>query len=205
MHPNPAFRIKADSATERAMMEALIAEVGMGLIFAETPDGPRVGHVALYSTGDGAMQFHLANGNALTSYLSGNTALLVVNGPDSYISPDWYDGADQVPTWNYLSIELEGPVRAMDRDGLIALLDDLSAVNEAKLEPKKPWTRDKMDPVKFDRMLGAITGFEMEVKAWRPTLKLSQNKPEADRLRAADALEQQGKRALAHFMREWVP
>jgi transcriptional regulator len=204
MHPNPAFRIKGDAATERQLMEALVQEIGMGLIFAETPDGPRVGHVALYSTGDGAVQFHLANGNALTKHLAGKTALLVVNGPDAYISPDWYEGADQVPTWNYVSVELEGPVRAMDSDGLTALLDDLSAVNEAKLEPKKPWTRDKMDPAKFDRMLGAITGFEMEVLAWRPTLKLSQNKPDADRLRAAGELDKQGKRAIAHFMREWI-
>jgi transcriptional regulator len=204
MHPNPAFRIKSDAATERAMIEALVQEIGMGLIFAETPDGPRVGHVALYSTGDGAVQFHLANGNALTKHLAGKNALLVVNGPDAYISPDWYDGPDQVPTWNYVSIEMEGPVRVMDDEGLTALLDDLSTVNEAKLAPKTPWTRDKMDPAKFDRMLGAITGFEMEVLAWRPTLKLSQNKPDVDRMRAADELEKQGKRAIAHFMREWV-
>jgi transcriptional regulator len=92
----------------------------------------------------------------------------------------------------------------MDSEVLTALLDDLSAVNEAKLEPKKPWTRDKMDPAKFDRMLGAITGFEMEVLGWRPTLKLSQNKSDTDRLRVADELEKLGKRAIAHFMREWV-
>ena len=41
----------------------------------------------------------------------------------------------------------------------------------------------------------------MEVRAWRPTLKLSQNKPEAERLRIADALEAQGKTAIAALMR----
>lgn len=204
MHPNSLFRIKGDPASERAMMEALVREIGFGLIFAQTPDGPRVGQVALHSTGDGAVQFHLANGNALTKYLAGSTALVVVSGPDAYISPDWYDGPDQVPTWNYVSVELEGRVRAMDDEGLIALLDDLSAENEARLDPKTPWTRAKMDASKFDRMLGAITGFEMEVQAWRPTLKLSQNKTDAERLRAADELDKLGKRAMAHFMREWV-
>jgi transcriptional regulator len=204
MHPNPAFRIKADAATERSMMEALVQEIGFGMLFAETPDGPRVAQTALFSTGDGAVQFHLANGNALTKHIAGKTALLVVNGPDAYVSPDWYEGPDQVPTWNYVSIEMEGAVRAMDTDGLTALLDDLSAVNEARLEPKMPWTRDKMDGAKFDRMLGAITGFEMEVLGWRPTLKLSQNKPDAERLRVADEMDKLGKRAMAHFMREWV-
>jgi len=128
----------------------------------------------------------------------------VVNGPDAYISPDWYEGANQVPTWNYISLELEGPVRRMDGDGLAALLDYLSAVNDALLAPKAPWTRDKMDGDLFDKMTRAITGFEMEIRGWRPTFKLSQNKPDADRLRAADELEKHGKRALAHLMREWV-
>lgn len=204
MHPNPLFRATGSDAQQRALMEALVQEIGFGMVFAQTPNGPRVGQASLFATGDGAVQFHLARGNALTKTLSGTDALIVVNGPDAYVSPDWYDGADQVPTWNYISIELEGPVRAMDDDGLVALLDDLSAVNEAKLSPKTPWTRDKMDDSKFRKMLGGITGFEMEVMAWRPTFKLSQNKTEAERLRVADELEGQGKKAIAHFMREWV-
>ena len=40
--------------------------------------------------------------------------------------------------------------------------------------------------------------------AWRPTLKLSQNKTEAERMRVADELEKLGKKAIAHFMRELV-
>ncbi len=204
MHPDPRFRATGSDAQQRALMEALLQEVGFGMIFAQTPNGPRVGQVSLYSTGDGAVQFHLARGNALTKTLAGADALIVVNGPDAYVSPDWYVGPDQVPTWNYISIEMEGPVRAMDQDGLIALLDDLSAVNEAKLAPKTPWTRDKMDDGKFHSMLGAIIGFEMEVMAWRPTLKLSQNKTEIERTRVADELEKMGKKAMAHFMREWV-
>jgi transcriptional regulator len=204
MHPNSTFRLKGSDADQRATMEALVQEIGFGMVFVQTPDGPRVAQSALFSTGDGAVQFHLSNGNALTKYLHGTDALVVVNGPDAYISPDWYEGANQVPTWNYISIELEGPVRKMEDDGLVALLDDLSAINEARLAPKAPWTRDKMDRVLFDKMTRAITGFEMEIRGWRPTFKLSQNKPDVDRLRAAEELEKQGKKALAHLMREWV-
>jgi transcriptional regulator len=204
MHPNQMFRAKGSDAQQRALMEALVQEIGFGMVFAQTPNGPRVGQASLFSTGDGAVQFHLARGNGLTKTLSGSDALVVVNGPDAYVSPDWYDGANQVPTWNYISIELEGTVREMNEEGLIALLDDLSAVNEARLAPKAPWTRDKMDDAIFRKMLGGITGFEMEVLAWRPTLKLSQNKTEVERLRVADELEKQGKKAMALFMREWV-
>lgn len=203
MHPHPLFRLKGSDAEQRTMMEALVGEIGFGMVFAQTPDGPRVGQVSLFSTGDGAVQFHLSRGNGLTKHLDGCDALIVVNGPDAYISPDWYEGANQVGTWNYISIELEGPVRVMTEDGLVGLLDDLSALNEARLTPKEPWTRDKMDDAVFRRMLGGITGFEMEVKARRPTFKLSQNKSEAERLRVADELDAQGKKAMAHLMREW--
>lgn len=208
MHPNPAFRWPRSAsdhndADERAALEALIANIGFGMIFAETPDGPRVAHVPVYSTGDGALQFHLSRGNALTKYITEKNALCVINGPDAYISPDWYDTDDQVPTWNYLTLELEGPVREMEREGLIALLDDIVTQNEAKLSPKTPWHRDKMDSAKFDKMVDAIVGFEMEILSWRPTAKLSQNKPQAAREKAADELDAVGRRAIAHMMREF--
>ena len=73
-------------------------------------------------------------------------------GPDAYISPDWYGTPDQVPTWNYLAVEAEGPLRRLDEDELTQLLDDLSAEHEARLAPKPAWTRAKMSagPVRGD-------------------------------------------------------
>ncbi len=201
MHPNPAFRPKMDSGQERAILETLVQETGFGMVFLTTPDGPRVAHVPFFSTKDGALQFHLARSNALTHHIAGQTALAVVNGADAYVSPDWYEAADQVPTWNYVSVEMEGPIRQMNDEGLSVLLDDLSATQEARLLPKKPWTRDKMDSYKFNKMLGAIVGFEMEIKAWRPTFKLSQNKSTAERERVATQLEQRGHKAMALLMR----
>ena len=208
MHPDPAFRWPKSAndhqdADERVALEAMIAEIGFGMIFAETPDGPRVAHVPVFSTGDGALQFHLSRGNALTRHIAEYKALCVINGPDAYISPDWYGLDDQVPTWNYLALELEGKVRRMEREGLISLLDDLSAQNEAKLAPKSPWHRNKMDEAKFDKMVDAIVGFEMEILAWRPTAKLGQNKPAAARKNAAAALDATGRRAMAHLMQEF--
>ncbi|OAO02867.1 FMN-binding negative transcriptional regulator [Parasphingorhabdus sp.] len=208
MHPNPAFRWPRSAsdhndADERAALEALIANIGFGMIFAETPDGPRVAHVPVYSTGDGALQFHLSRGNALTKHIAETKALCVINGPDAYVSPDWYDMDDQVPTWNYLALELEGPVREMEREGLVALLDDIVIQHEAKLAPKTPWNRDKMDSAKFEKMVDAIVGFEMEILSWRPTAKLSQNKPQAARDKAADELDAVGRRAIAHMMRQF--
>jgi transcriptional regulator len=198
MHPNPAFR-----SQDRALMQMLIDEIGFGMVFAATPDGPRVAHTPLVSTGDGAVQFHLARGNALTRHLDGMTALAVVNGPDAYVSPRWYGGdVSQVPTWNYVALEIEGRVRRMTEDGLIGCLDALSARQEALVTtPGTAWTMAKMEPDTRAQMLCAIVGFELEVQAWRPTFKLSQNKSEAVRAGLANGLEAQGALAMAAMMR----
>lgn len=196
MHPSPAFRYG-----DRELFEQLIREIGFGMVFATTPDGPRVAHVPLVSTGDGAVQFHLARGNALARHLDGMTALAVVNGPDAYISPRWYgDDPNQVPTWNYVALELEGRIRQMDRDGLYAQLEAISAQGEAQLPPPA-WTMGKADPAYIDRLMGAIVGFELEVQAWRPTFKLSQNKSSALRQQVAAGLEEAESPAIAAMMR----
>lgn len=200
MHPNPAFRLD-----DRALLEDLIEQIGFGMIFATTPDGPRVAHAPLLSTGDGAVQFHLARGNALTSHLDGMTALAVINGPDAYVSARWYEDTENVPTWNYVALELEGRVRRMDRDGLLGLVTALSDHHEARVVHGKPWTMDKLPADKRDRMLGAIVGFELEIQAWRPTLKLSQNAPAHERERVIAGLEAEGALAVAELMRRLAP
>jgi transcriptional regulator len=205
MHPNSAFRSHLPPAEERALLETLVDEIGFGMVFAATPDGPRVAHVPMLSTGDGALQFHLARGNALAQHLNGMTALAVINGPDAYVSPRWYGTREQVPTWNYVSVELEGRVRRMDQDGLRGHIEELVDRQEGRVEGGEPWSLAEVPEDKFASLFKGIVGFEMEVQAWRPTLKLSQNKDAAERQRIAEALEQAGSPALAQLMRTLAP
>lgn len=196
MHPDAQFR-----TDNRALMEALVEEIGFGMIFAATPDGPRVAHAALLWTGNGVLQFHISRGNALARHLDGANALAVVNGPDAYVSPRWYADPGQVPTWNYISVEMEGRVRRMDGEGLTGLLEALSAHNEARL-PAPAWTMDKIPAARLSQLRSGIVGFELEVQAWRPTFKLSQNKDAAERERVAMGLDEQGSHAMAQLMRD---
>jgi transcriptional regulator len=199
MHPDRAF-----ASDDRALMEQMLEQIGFGMVFAATPDGPRVAHTPLLYRGDGRLQFHLARGNALTRHLAGTTALALVNGPDAYVSPRWYgNDPKQVPTWNYAALELEGPVRQLDSDALLPMLTALSEREEARL-PAPPWTMDKVDPAYRDQLLRAIVGFELEVRAWRPTFKLSQNKPPELRAGVAAGLEANGAPAIAAMMRGLV-
>ena len=200
MHPATSFR-----NPDRALFETMIEEIGFGIVFAQTPDGPRVAHVPLLWTKNGAVQFHLARGNALTKHLNGMTVLAVINGPDGYVSPRWYADPEQVPTWNYVALELEGRVRRMDAEGLLGQITALSDKHEARIAAGKPWTMDKLPEAKSRAMQSAIVGFELEVVAWRETMKLSQNKSADERGRVAAGLESEGAAGIAALMRSLAP
>ncbi len=180
MHPNRTF----EWGDEAAML-AFVADVSFCTICI---DGPMVVHVPVVVRAPDRILFHVARGNRATAALDGARALLSCMGPDAYISPDWYGTEEQVPTWNYVAVEAEGPVRRLDDEELTGLLDALSDAHEARLAPKPAWTRDKMSPGRFEAMLKAIIGFELNVETLRGTRKLGQHKSEAEKRAAADGL-----------------
>ena len=196
MHPDRRF-----AWDDRAAMRAFVAQAGFGTLFGMTPAGPRVAHVAAIFLDDDRIGFHLARSNALAGHIEHGDALFVVNGPDAYVSPDWYGMDNQVPTWNYVAVELQGRASPMVPDDLSALIDALSQDQERRLAPKPLWTKDKMSDGLADRMLGAVTGYAFAISDWRGTRKLGQNKPEAARAGVADALRLQGKHEMANLMR----
>ena len=196
MHPNKAFRTE-----QRDSLRAFAADIGFGMMFAITPEGSRVAHVPFVFLGAERIGFHMARGNAITKHLDGAEGLFVVNGPDGYISPDWYGIDDQVPTWNYIALELVGVVRQMEEDELVAQIDALSDQQEKRLLPKPVWKRDKMSDGYFDKLLRGIYGFEMAITDWRSTVKLGQNKAAEVRAAAADGVEAAGNGVLAALMR----
>ena len=196
MHPNRKFHIE-----DRTAMAELVREQGFGVVVAQTAEGLRAVHVPVLLDGD-RLRFHVSRGNLIHPALtSGCDALFIANGVHGYVSPDWYGLEDRVPTWNYVAVELEGPVRTLGQDELIRFLDDMSDHHEAKLAPKPVWKRAKMSPGRFDGLLKAITGFEMTITGWRGTAKLNQDKADEVRSRLADAMEAQGDVALARATR----
>ncbi|CAN5469555.1 FMN-binding negative transcriptional regulator [soil metagenome] len=188
MHPDSRFKVE-----DRETLLAFVAAHPFVTIAAAVRGRPFVAQspVVIRDLGDGevALDFHLSRGNVLARHVvQGFRAVVLATGPDAYVSPDWYAGADQVPTWNYLSVEAEGSVAPLNDDELAALLDDLSAQEEARLLPKPPWTRAKMTPGRFDAMTHAIIGARLIVDRLEGTFKLSQNKGETDRAGVVAAL-----------------
>ena len=117
MHPNTQFR-----QTEASTALAFAADQGFGVLMVPSA-GLHASHIPFVLSDDAtALDMHLVRSNPLARALTSNgaqaPALLAVQGPHAYISPDWYGVDDQVPTWNYVAVHLTGRLVALDNDAL---------------------------------------------------------------------------------------
>lgn len=145
------------------------AQFAYAPVLVDADNGPR-----------GGVRFHLAQRNPLAALEDGARVWLTFNGPDAYISADWYRTLVTVPTWNYIAVEGEGIVRRQSREELRQLVIDLSAVEEAKLAPKRPWTIDKVPAARTEALLNIIVGFSLSFERLDGKFKLSQDKSPED-------------------------
>ena len=186
------------------------ASRGFGLLCAFDGRRPVASPLPFYleqSAGSAPLAlFHLARGNPLLELADGSRSfLLAVSGPDAYVSADWYQSADQVPTWLYQEVHLTGPVRRMFESELAQQIDILSARFEQRLAPKPPWTSAKMTASRLAAMKKEIAGLVMTIDEVEGSFKLNQHKSEADRLAVARALGAQddpGSKAIAEAMQK---
>jgi transcriptional regulator len=148
--------------------------------------------------------FHVARANPLATLAArGGSWLLVVMGPDAYVSPDWYASPDQVPTWLYQSVQLSGPVRSVSDEALGAHLDALGETFESRLAPKPSWTAEKVAPARIRKLAKAIVAIAMRIESVHGSFKLNQHKSDADHVAVAATLgaqNQAGARAIAEAM-----
>jgi transcriptional regulator len=198
MHPNTAFRW-----TDTDLMLTFVADHGFSVIACVIDGLPRTAHapVVVLRRPD-RLQFHLAVNNSLAKEITGKSVTIVTTAHDGYISPDWYVGDNQVPTWNYLAVEVSGVVRRLSTGDLVTQLDLLSAVHEEKIQGKAPWTRAKMTARSFEAMLNGIVGFEVGIESLHGTAKLSQNK-KPDDFEGAVAGVRPHAPELAALMEKW--
>ena len=137
----------------------------------------------------GTVRFHLAGANPMAKVLDGTReAMLVFTGSHTYISPDWYENENLVPTWNYAAVHVWGNPVPMEDGPLCQLLDDLSAEQERNIPDKRPWTSDKLPDDLYEKMRRAIVGFEMPIARVDAKWKMSQNRTGGDRAGVVSAL-----------------
>src|SRR5664279_5633371 len=78
---------------------------------------------------------HVARANALWREADGQPVLAIFQGPQAYISPNWYPSKAQhgkaVPTWNYIAVHARGVITVHDDPvWLRAHLEKLTGAHE---------------------------------------------------------------------------
>ena len=189
MHPNPAFH----SATDRDNL-AFARDRAFGVLSISADPAPLLSHIPYRLSDDGSIvTLHLVRSNPIVRLISEpKQAVLAISGADSYVSPDWYETPDQVPTWNYVAVHLRGPLELRPEAEMRAVLDHLTAFFEARLAPKPAWHADKMPSDLLDRLMRMVVPLRMRVQSVDGTWKLGQNKPDAARQAAASHVGRHG-------------
>jgi transcriptional regulator len=203
MYTPPMF--KPDRAASLAFAQAR----GFGTVCAWDGARPIASSLPFYLTAadDGTPQaaFHVARQNPLAKLADGKTSwLMMVNGADAYVSPDWYASPDQVPTWLYQAVHLSGTVGKLSDEQLAPHLEALSAKFESWLAPKPPWLSSKMTAGRLEALKKAIVGLVMSVDDVEGSFKLNQHKSDVDHVAIASGLGRQPQAAaqvLANEMR----
>lgn len=134
----------------------------------------------------GILVGHVARANpAWHSFSKSVNSVVIFQGPQTYITPSWYPSkhahGKAVPTWNYAVVHAHGAPRAIeDRDWLLRHVNALTDVHEAG--QALPWKVSDA-PIDFtDRLLQSIVGIEIPIGKLVGKWKISQNRPEPDKL-----------------------
>lgn len=102
--------------TRADVLHRLIRAYPFATLVANTPGGLAANHLP-FELVDGVLHGHVARGNELAR-MDDVELLLVFQGPDGYISPNWYptkhETGREVPTWNYAVVHVYGRLRVID-------------------------------------------------------------------------------------------
>jgi transcriptional regulator len=205
--------VPAHFKPDDAEVGELLAHPGAADLVTSTPRGllatllPFV-HDAAGSRPDvgawGALLGHVARDNEQWREPAQGEALVIVRGPDAYVSPTWYAAKQEhgrvVPTWNYITAHVYGRLVVHDDARWVeALVRRLTDRHEAERE--KPWSVDDAPPPYLAGQLRAIVGVEMLIDRVEGKFKLSQNRSEADVDGVIAGLDASGQPGLADAMR----
>lgn len=113
-----------------------VADAGFGALITPSETGLKVTHLPLLyvnSPSEGVISGHMAKGNDHWKSFDGEQESVVIfQGPNAYVSPEWYETKPAVPTWNYGVVHMRGAVKAIhDDDWLIQHVDELVDFHEA--------------------------------------------------------------------------
>jgi transcriptional regulator len=188
MYVPPKFAVDDEEAWK------IVEGAGAGMLVIQTAVGLASVYVPVLVNDDRSiLATHVARANPWwKSVGEGAEVLALFLAASAYVSPLYYpsrlENPNVVPTWNYVAAEVRGTATIHDdlewkwrQTGLV------TERFERGFDP--PWSADDLDPQYRESQLKAIVGIEIEVGSIEGKAKLSQNRPEVDRVNVREKFE----------------
>jgi transcriptional regulator len=184
--------------TDRNIIDPVINENPFATIVYSDSENIQSFHLPLFLKGNRLIG-HMAKANPAWQALDGSSLLVIFHGPHCYISPDWYGKPGNVPTWNYISIQVRGDVK---------INTDLAFLKKALIEfgQKYDGNFDIANNVnEHQNLLHGIVGIEITITEIFAKFKLAQSKNEDERINVIKYLEKssnQSEQMIAKAMKK---
>lgn len=198
-------------ASDPALAVALMAEHPFAHLFTAHA-GQRVTRIPFVTDIDQGrpvrLRGHLNTQNPQVEGLDGASVLVAFSGHSTYVSPHWRVDKGRGGTFDFEEVTVHGTARVVEGiDAFRAMIDDLSALLEpmyAAAGDYPVWQTSMAVPGYIERLVPAITQFEIEIERVEMISKLHQRFPEEDRASVAEHLArcaQEGARAIGEKIR----
>ena len=135
---------------------------------------------------------HISKANAIYPRAKkDNQALVIFQGPNTYISPSWYKEKQKtgkvVPTWNYVAIHCHGAVEIIESsEWILEHLNKLTEHNESNRE--KPWQVSDAPKEFIDGLESHIVGIKIRINHIDASWKMNQHHSKENKLRVIKGL-----------------
>ena len=179
-------------------LKDIILKYPFATLITNSDSGLEANHIPIFlnqSKGKDILQGHIAKVNPLWKNLKDKSEVLVVfNGPNCYISPNYYPTKKEtgkvVPTWNYVTVHVKGVMSYIhDEKWKLNMLNNLT--NQHEVGQPNPWSISDAPEEYIQKMIPAIVGLEIKALSITGQWKVSQNQPEQNKQGVAAGLSQE--------------
>ena len=177
--------------TDPALVKSMIATFPFAAVIVNGVNGPVIAQAPMTfregPTAAGTLEFHLAKANPIAdAMIEGAPITIFIRGPGAELSPSWFtsslpgpnaDRSRTAPTYNYLSIVINGRLELMDDRSLQKQIKDLVVASE----PADGWRPEELAPDLWRDWRALIQGYRVKVDSFDLTAKLTPGDSTADK------------------------
>jgi transcriptional regulator len=171
MRSNPDYEL-----TDPEEIERLVRAQPWAVLVSATSSGVVASHLPILVEDGESLSIvgHLGRPDEVAHELGSHEVMLIVTGPNGYVSPGWYGLPDAVPTWNYVAAHLRGVPELLDDASTMGVL--AATVERFEGARSAPMLLDPSSAY-VQRIAGGTAGFRLRPSSVQAKVKLSQDKP----------------------------